>query len=156
MGKFTSLTQYLDGLRTCNDPSVLEHTFKIYDNFHILLYGNADTLFSKVEGAFRSLDLGESWYPEPVESEDLFFHNTNARGHIHKGPYHPLTEEEDQINGENHCAWVMFHSYKTSMGNIDNFGYIAAAVTHFGDYLIRERLTARFPKSGLEFNYVPL
>ncbi|MDO8656027.1 MAG: hypothetical protein Q7K45_02205 [Nanoarchaeota archaeon] len=156
MEKFTSLTDYLNELRACNDPALLKDRFKIYDNFHILLYGNADDLFSRVASAFKSLELGEKWYQEPLESDDLFFHNTQAMGHIHKGPYHPLTEEEDRINGENHSAWVMFHSYKTSMGNLANYALIASAVAHFGDYIIRERLTARFPMQGLKFNYVPL
>ena len=153
---FASLEQYLNGLRTCDNPDILKEKFKIYDNFHILLYGNADDIFSKVAGAFTSLDLGEQWYHEIVEGDDLFFHNTQARGHIHKGPYHPLTEEENKINAEDHTLWVMFHSYKTSMGNLDNFRFIASAVTHFGDYIIREKLTARFPILGLEFNYIPL
>ena len=153
---FGSLEEYLQGLRTCDDSTLLGERFKIYDNFHILLYGNADDLFSKVAGAFKSLELGEQWYREPVKSDDLFFHNTKARGHIHKGPYHPLTEEEDRINGEAHSAWAMFHPYKSSMGNLANYALIASAVTQFGDYIVRERLTVRFPISGLEFNYIPL
>ncbi len=152
---FTSLEEYLNGLRTCDNPAILKERFRIYDNFHILLYGNADTLFSKVAGAFKSLDLGERWYSEPAESDDLFFHNTKTRAHIHKGPYHILTEEEDRINGEDHSAWVMFHPYKSSMGNPANYALIASAVTHFGDYVIRERLTVRFAMPGLEFNYIP-
>jgi hypothetical protein len=158
------LKEYLDEIRKCEDPDSLRNELKIYDNWPVLLYGNQDELFSKVTQAFRDSPklegIQDSWHyvGNCREGRTQLFDYDLGTVHIqiNRCSHGMWMSEEDKINSLYHSVWVMFHPYqKKKMENVSNVRAMALAIASFGEYVIRENLTARFPKNGLDLNYIP-
>ena len=163
------LSEYLDKLKECNDEAILEGKLKIYDNWPVLLFGNPAELFLKVTNSFRNSPR-ESSIREPwqyiktekgvLERDEIFKRFNYSSGtvevQINKDFNFQYEGDEHKINGLEHSVWVMFHPYqKKKMEQVGRFKAMALAIVSFGDYVIRENLTARFPKRGLNINHIP-
>lgn len=171
------LREYLDKIRECEDPERLRNELKIYDNWPVLLYGNQDELFSRVTQAFRDSPkhggIQDSWHYAGQQSLDCdrwgqlselkgqqMFHfvqkKFGAEAQLFNFPAVSLYgSEEHRIVDRYHSIYLMFRGTHSDERKIDFTRGIALAVAGFGDYVIRENLTARFPKNGLDLNYVP-
>jgi len=159
-----TLREYLNEIRECEDPDKLRNELKIYDNWPILLYGNQDELFSKVTQAFRDSPkpegIQDSWHyvgdSRGVRTQLFDYGLGTAHVQVTRGSHGMWMSEEDKVNGLDHSVWVMFHPYQEKkMENVNWFRAMALAIVGFGEYVMRENLTARFPKNGLDLNYVP-
>lgn len=163
------LVDYLDRLKECDDENILENDLNIYDNYPVLLFGNPDELFLKVMGAFRNSPskkgIREPWQYISTEKGSLerdyifqrFYYTAGTvEVQINKDFNWQYDGDEHKINGLEHSVWVMFHPYqKKKMEQVGRFKAMALAIVSFGDYVIRENLTARFPKRGLNINHIP-
>jgi|SRR3989344_1977358 len=163
------LEEYLDKLRECNDEDKLERDFRIYDNWPVLLFGNQDELFLKVTKAFRDSPqedgIREPWNYIPTEhvfgTTDEFLQKFNYDAgtvvvQIRKSVHGQHKEDEDKINGLIHSVFVMFHPYQEKkMEGVSKFKAMALAIISFGDYMIREKITARLPYNRLDINHIP-
>ncbi|HLC32201.1 MAG TPA: hypothetical protein VJJ82_00075 [Candidatus Nanoarchaeia archaeon] len=164
------LSEYLDGLRECTDERILERDFRMTDNWPVLLFGNPDELFLKVTNAFRNspqengmrepwqdILRGEVWHRGGCPVERFSYVPGTVEVQVNKcfnGMYDVY--QNNKINGLDHSVWVMFHPYQEKkMKNVGPSRAMALAIVSFGDYVIREKLTARFPKGGLNINHVP-
>lgn len=138
---------------------------KIYDNWPVFIYGNKDELFSKVTQAFRNpLEEGikDSWhYVNDVIEEggritQLFDYGPGTVRVQVTRVYHGMWRKEDKINGLDPSVMVIFHPYQEKkMKNVHWVKAMALAIIGLGEYILKENLTARFPKDGLDLNYIP-
>ena len=163
MEKIT-LQNYLNGLRECNDEEKLEREFRIYDNWPVLLFGNPDELFLKVTQAFRDSPqengIREPWEAIPTRHMESYQRFNYGHGTVEvqmKKRIHGQHKwDEDKINGLVHSVWVMFHPYQEKkMEGVGKFKAMSLAIVSFGDYIIREKLTARLPYKHLDINHIP-
>ncbi len=157
-----TLEEYLDEVRKCEDPYRLRSEFKIYDNWPVLLYGNQEELFSKLIQAFKDSPkpgrIRETWHyvgDLRMGITQLFDYDLGTvRVQVTKGSHGMWMSKEDKVNGLDHSVWVMFHPYQEKkMENVNWLRAMALAIVGFGEYVLRENLTARFPE--LDLNYVP-
>ncbi len=162
MERKKSLKEYLNKLERCNDIGrLLSDEFKIYDNWPVLLYGNQDELFRKAREAFTEEDYPDkSWHLKGTFKDGtcyLFENNSKTgRVQINKGMY--WEHKRDKIKGLKHSVWVMFHPGLGKGEGIPIYGWeksMALSIVDFGKYIIKNNLTARFPKNGLNINYIP-
>jgi len=57
-----------------------------------------------------------------------------------------------------HSCYAIFHPYQYVDDMCWADGWInvmALAISDFGEYVLKENLTARFPKNGLNLNHIP-
>ncbi len=154
-----TLRDYLNEIKACEDSDRLIDKLKIYDNFPVLLYGDQIELFSKVTQAFRDS-------PEPEGIVDGWHHVRDLKdGMVQQFDYDQGTVsvqvtrdshdaytlgEKDRIDDVDHSIWISFHPYqKKKMRGVKGVRAMALAIADFGDYVIRENLTVRFPKANL-------
>ncbi len=159
-----TLRSYLDEIRRCEDPHKLKYELKINDNWLVFLYGSPDKLFSNVTQAFRNSPqedgIRDSWnYVGDGEGgRQLFFDYEPGTVHtqVTKGCFCFGLSEADKIGGLEHSVWVTFHPYQEKkMVGVNPLRAMALAIAGFGEYILRENLTARFPNEGLDLNYIP-
>ena len=155
----STIDNYLDELRTCTDTDRLLTYLKVQDNYPVFLYGDRAELFSMVTEAFRNS-------PSQNGIRDSFI-NPKMSGYItwlfdYKGGAVTVqvNMETNHMYGDqkiadlDHSVCVMFHSQPERFE--EGVGYtkaMALAIASFGEYIKREKLTARFPRVNL--NYIP-
>lgn len=157
-----TLKDYLNAIKACEDTDRLKHEFKIKDNWSIYLYGDRETLYSKVTQAFndsgKPSGIRDKWYfgYDVDKGKTYYFEPGIVLAQVIKIIRHPdaINGDEDKIYGEEFQVFVMFHPYQEKkMENVPWIRAIALAIAGVGDYIIRENITARFPL--LDLNHVP-
>lgn len=169
----TTLIDYLDELRTCSDDERLRWELSIYDNYPIHLYGESD-LFSRVTQAFRDSphgSLSESWHLffERAGDDTLGFnygHGT-VQVYVWNEAIAIMKDQNMKINGRDPSVTLMVHPSQydrqyqdfshrgKEMEGVSSFRALAIGIVALGEYIIQERLTARFTKNGLDITYIP-
>lgn len=158
-----TLTDYLHELRTCNDDERLRWELYIYDNYSIHLYGEED-LFSRVTQAFRNSPHGslrESWHLF-AERDDYTVFNYGlgtVQVYVWNDAIAIMKDQDMKINGRDPSVTLMVHPSQYSpkgkeMEGVSPLRALAIAIVGLGEYIIQERLTARFTKNGLDITYI--
>ncbi len=157
-----TLRDYLDELRRCDDFARLEDELNVRDNYFVLLYGNREDLFSRVTQAFRDSPqedgLRDSWefYWQRDDGMVQAFNYEPGTVMVQVWNDSGRTEDEHKINGQVPAIELSFHpSQRKEMEGVTPAKAMALAIVDFGDYVMREGLTARFTKNALDLNYVP-
>ncbi|OGX08072.1 MAG: hypothetical protein A2Z88_07190 [Omnitrophica WOR_2 bacterium GWA2_47_8] len=159
----TNLADYLAAIRVCDDQFRLKEVHGIYDNWPVLLYGNRNEVFDKVAQAFRESaqerGIRDSWIEyEAAERNRLVFEYESGTvlAQIQGRTHAMYSKEEDRIQGSTHSVFVMFHAHPDKEGQDGwDFKAISSAIAGFGDYIIMERFTARFPRANPKINHIP-
>ncbi|HLC60344.1 MAG TPA: hypothetical protein VJJ52_02860 [Candidatus Nanoarchaeia archaeon] len=155
----STIDNYLDELKKCTDTDRLRTYLKVQDNYPVFLYGERAELFFMVTEAFRNSPsqngIRDSFF-NPRTSGDstwLFdYRNGAVTVQVNMGTNHMYGDQ--RIGDLDHSVWVMFHSQPERYE--EGVGYkkaMALAIASFGEYIEREKLTARFPRVNL--NYIP-
>ncbi|MGM5485527.1 MAG: hypothetical protein ACQEP1_06680, partial [Nanobdellota archaeon] len=163
-----TLREYLDQIENCNSSRRLKYEYGISDNWPILLFGDRGGLYSKVIGAFENsyqeFGIRAQWNfldtledSSGIESRRQYEYNQGSIvAQVAKGPYPEfMINEVNRIHGEENSVWVMFHPYQENRMDINECRAMASAISGFGEYVLREKLTARFPKAGSGISYIP-
>ncbi len=149
---FTNLEEYLKELKKCDNVDELKE-LHIYDNWPVLLYGNQEKIFKKIDLHFKQsprFRFSESIVQRKKEVYD--FENTFIT--IGKENREDYSAKEHQVNGLDHCIWIVLHPYNDHRTKAWNFHEMTSNIIDLSEYIIEQNLTARFPKEGLELNYV--
>lgn len=160
-----TLEEYIENLRKYDDFEILRNELKIGDNYTVILYGNKDEIFSKVTQAFidspSENGIREAWNRnEKLEwNHDMMIFNYEA-GTVNLGVIKRIHGKflgiGHKINGQDHSIYIMFHSYQEKkMENVSWVKAMALAIAEFGDYILRNDITARFPEIEPGINSIP-
>tara|TARA_Y100000034_G_C6886507_1_gene407107 strand:+ start:674 stop:1147 length:474 start_codon:yes stop_codon:yes gene_type:complete len=152
--KINNLEEYLEKLKVCKDPKKLQEELHIYDNWPVLLYGEPEQLFELLDQYL----ISSPEYVSSIESIKV----KNKKTFDFKGFSVQMTKEkrceysfeEDKIKGLDHSVWLVFHPYIDHTCKKWHFLEMTSGIIELGEYIIKEGLTARFPKEELELNHV--
>ena len=159
-----TLRDYLDELMVCDDFARLRDEFNVRDNYFVLLYGDREDLFARVSQTFRNSPqndgLRDSWnlsWQNEEETRQMFdYEPGTVQAQVYKGNC-GMTQDEDKINGRIPSIALSFHpsNFRNPMKDVDPTRAMALAIIDFGEYVMKEGLTAKFTKNELNLNYVP-
>jgi len=133
----------------------------------VLLYGNPEDLFPRVTDAFRASPQKEGIRDEWCLDRDgpnnktFNYEPGTVIVQIEKGSHAFFMRPVDRIDRADHSVWLSFHpcqglSPEDSLPpytESDRLIKMASAIAGFGEYLLGEKLTARFP--AVDINHVP-
>lgn len=157
-----TLKEYLNEITICEDLDKLRNELDIYDNYPILFYGDQKELYSKLTQAFRESNENSiigCW--DFVKRCGLGTEIFNYRPgtvvvQVNDHSHGMWMSEKNKIKGLNHSMYIMFHpSQEKEMNNVHWLIAIALSIKGVGDYIIQEKLTARFPNAEEGINYIP-
>jgi len=156
--------KYLTKLKDCTDQNTLVNDLKMHDNFFIHLYGNFEELYPKIQQSFRDSPseegISERWEQDNEGGTYFSYHGspglttpTAQLGNSFGSLYNHLVPKE--INGQDPSMWVCFHAVSDlkrgeDLANAD-WRTMASAITSFGDYILKEKITSRLPTINLEY-----
>lgn len=161
----TTLTDYLDKLRTCHDDERLRWELYVGDNYPIHLYGSED-LFSRVTSAFRNSPLSslrEPWHFFYEDEEALGFNYGlgTVQVYVRNGAVAIMKGRDMKINGQDPSVTLTVHPSQFSpngkeMKGVSSYRALAIAIVVLGEYIIQEHLPAKFTKDvDLDITHIP-